>query len=194
MKPGRCVCESLWGVTSKCRDPRQRVPRGVPVVWSLHISRIPRYAGLITLASSAAPWLPLCTDSCWPPLTNILLLVLQSTFPFFCLLFHPSFTPCVCVCVSMSVFLQLWFWPELSFRQDTERHRGGGGICLPLIGMCYWLTFTGAGPDPHPPPTTTPYPLPLRAKTDMEVDHLSLCQEEEETRLSSVCTGCSELQ
>lgn len=94
-----CVCESLWGVTSKCRDPRQRVPRGVPVVWSLHISRIPRYAGLITLASSAAPWLPLCTDSCWPPLTNILLLVLQSTFPFFCLLFHPSFTPCVCVCV-----------------------------------------------------------------------------------------------
>lgn len=73
------LCLGLRGVTSKCRDPRELVPGGVPVVWSLHISHIPRYAGLITLASSAAPWLPLCTDSCWPPSTNILLLLPQST-------------------------------------------------------------------------------------------------------------------
>lgn len=92
------LCLGLRGVTSKCRDPRELVPRGVPEVWSLHISHIPRYAGLITLASSAAPWLPLCTDSCWPPSTNILLLLPQSTYPFFCLRFHPIFTVCVCVC------------------------------------------------------------------------------------------------
>ena len=108
-----CVCVSLRGVTSKCRDPRERVPRGVAVVWSLHISCIPCYAGLITLASSAAPWLPLCTDSCWPPSTNTLLLLPQSTSPFFCLCFYPSYGKllsenatvcacvrvCVCVCV-----------------------------------------------------------------------------------------------
>lgn len=131
------LCLGLRGVTSKCRDPRELVPRGVPEVWSLHISHIPRYAGLITLASSAAPWLPLCTDSCWPPSTNILLLLPQSTYPFFCLRFHPIFTVCVCVWLP-----QLWSWPRLSFRPDTKRHRGGGGICLLLIGMCYWLTFT----------------------------------------------------
>lgn len=143
-----CVCVSLRGGTSKCRDPGEYVPRGVPVVWSLHISCIPCYAGLITLASSAAPWLPLCTDSCWPPSTNILLLLPQSTFPFFCLRFHPSFTLSICVCLYVCVCSppQVWFWPELSFRQGMEWHRGGGGIWLPLIGMCYWLTFTSPTP------------------------------------------------
>jgi len=129
-----CMCAGLWGVTSKCRDRREHVPRGVAVVWSLHISHIPCYASLITLASSAAPWLLLCTDSCWPPLTTIFIFSRsQSSLSSIVSFIQYSLYVSVCVCVP-----QLRFWPKLSFRQDTKQHRGVGGICLPLMGMCYW--------------------------------------------------------
>lgn len=91
---------------------------------------------------------------------------------------RPSLCVCVCVCAH-----QLWFWPELSFGQDTEGHRGGGGICLPLIGMCYWLTFTGAGPDASPH---------WEERRTCREDHLSLCQEVREHRpviCMQVCAG-----
>lgn len=107
---GLCVCVCGGVLARRVSHLSAGIPgsvflRGVPVVWSLHISRIPCYAGLITLASSAAaPRLRLCTDSCWPPSTNILLLLPQSTFPLssVCTFIHHSLCLCVCVCARPS--------------------------------------------------------------------------------------------
>lgn len=127
---GTCVYVYLQDVTSEGRDLVEPVPGVMAVVWSLHISRIPCYAGLITLASSGAHSTPIHV----------------SHPPFFCLLFHPAYTVLVRVCARACVWMQPSCDSDPSFHLD-QQHRGGGGVCFPLIGTSYWLAFSGVGPD-----------------------------------------------
>lgn len=145
VRAGVCVAASLRGVTSKWRVPRERVPRGVPPVWSVYISRVPPLRRPHYFSRFG---LPCCTDSCRPPSTNALLYTPAVNLPF---LLSPLSSIILCVCVCWCVYVcvsQLWFWPRLSFVQGTAPRRGGGGICSSLIGTSYWLRFTGSGPDP----------------------------------------------
>lgn len=64
------------------------------------LAAFPRYAGLITLAGSGSHAAPIRVGHL--QLMHCFIL-LRSTFPFFCLLFHPSFCVCVCVDVYMCV-------------------------------------------------------------------------------------------
>lgn len=119
---------SLWGVTSMCSEPGQRVPGLVVRVWSVHISRIPCYAGLITLASSGARSALIgvgCLQlthffySRSQPSLSSVSSVIQHSLLYMCVCTPPS-------CGS-----------DLSFHLDQTR---GGGVCFSLIGTCYWLT------------------------------------------------------
>lgn len=101
-------------------------------------------------------------DSCRPPSTNVLLLLPRSVFPFFSLLFAPSFTQCsvcVCVCVVLTrAFVktrhgatQRWRWHLLA---------SNGDVLLVIIICGGEEASGGSGP-------------PLSGHTD--VDHPSLC-------------------